>query len=453
MAGKTAFSSLLGGPNSIGRQLLVWNILGGAVGELMEPVLQQVMDEVWPLLPSRPLSLADVSDMVVKNIMSQADAEAEAKRTGFNADRLHQMILATGEPMSIGQALEALRRGVIPENSSAEGGPSFYKALRESHIRDEWGPTFLALQWLPLPVADAVDAVVEGQLSFADGAAQAKINGVAEDVFQILVNTRGRPPSPSELVELYRRGHIPLTGTGPQATSFQQGIYEGASKDKWWELYAKLGEYLPPPRTITAMLREGALSNAQGAQLLKEAGLSDELAAAYIKAATNVKLAKPRELALTVVLDLYEGHAVNEADATKLIEHLGYDAAEASYLLSLHDIQRTLKAINSAIQHVGTLYIARKLDATSANEALSALGVAKPHADELMAVWDLERRKTVRELTPAQIASAVYYKVMAFDVAVAKLVALGYSEDDAKVVVDIRLHGVPATPVAPPAAA
>lgn len=449
MAGKSKFSQLLGDQNSIARQLLVWQVLGAVIGDLMEPIMTQVMDEVWPLIPSRPDSPADLADMVVKNIVQEGDGADEAKRSGVNADRFHRMVLNTGEPIAIQQALEALRRGIIPEDAGATGPPSFLKALRQSHVRDEWAPVLLGLQWLPLPVADAVDAVVEGQITYEAGAAQAKINGVQDDVFRILVNTRGRPPSPSELAELLRRGFIPESGTGPDAISFQQGIYEGASKDKWWSYYAKLAEYLPPPRTVTAMVREGAISNEQAAVLFKQAGLSDEMAAAYLKAASHTKLAKPRELAQSTVLDLYEAHAIAKDKAAQLLGLLGYNAEEVDYLLVIRDMERTLKAINAAIQRIGNLYINRKLDAKSAEDALTVLGMDSEHRGEIMAVWDLERGKNVKVPTEGQVASAVYYGVLSFDQGVARLVALGYSEEDAKMLVDIRLHGRPTTPVAP----
>lgn len=435
---------------SIGRQLLVWGVLNSVLSQALEPVMTQINDELWPLLPSQPLSAADCAEMLLKGIMTQAEAEEEGKRTGVSAGRMHQLWRNAGEPISPRDALEALRRGLVPDDAGPGGGPSFMEAVRQSRLRDEWGPVLRDMQWVPIPVADAVDAVVEGQITHDEGAHYAQINGVKPDEFQILVNTRGRPPSPTELAELMRRGFIAREGTGPDATTFQQGIFEGATKNKWWTLFAHLADYLPPPRTITALLHEGAITNDQAARLFKEAGLSDELAHAYVVSASHQKLAKARELQLSTVLDLYEGHAITAAEATVDIEHLGYTAQEVAYLLRVRDIQRTLKAVNAAITRVGSLYIARKIDAKSARSGLTAVGIDAAQQDELVAVWDLERQRTVRVLTPAQIASAVYYQVITFDVGVQKLVADGYTEDDAKILIDVRLHGVPSTPLPAP---
>ena len=433
---------------SIGRQFLVWSVAAQVAQQALQPILTQIADELWPVIPSQPLSPADCAEMRLKGIMSAAEAEAEGKRTGVDAGRMEQMWRNAGEPIAIQQALEALRRQVIPEDAGPGGGPSFMEAVRQSRVRDEWAGTYLALQWLPIPVSDAVDAVVEGQISYDEGAHQALINGVKGDDFRILVNTRGRPPSPTELAELLRRGFIPLEGTGPTATTFQQGIYEGASKDKWWSLYAKLAEYIPPPRTVTALLHEGAINEDTALRLFKESGLGDELAHAYIASASHQKLAKARELQLSTVLDLYEAHAITEAEATQDVEHLGYNAKETAYLLRVRDVQRTLKAVNAVVTRVANLYVNRKIDAKSVREALTTVGINAAHQDELVALWDLERQKNVRVLTPAQIAAAVYYKVIPFEEGVAKLVADGYTEEDARIVIDVRLHGIPTTPAA-----
>jgi hypothetical protein len=449
VAGKSAFSGLLGDPTQIGRQLLVWQVLGTILGDLMDPIMQQVLDEVWPIVPSRPLSVADVAEMRLKNIVSEDEAQAEAKRTGYDAGRLDQMVKNTGEPISPRDALEALRRGIIPEDSGADGPPSYMKAVRQSRLRDEWGPVLAQLQWVPLPPSDAVDAVVEGQIDYAQGEAAARISGVNAEDFRILVNTRGRPPSPGELQELLRRGLIPREGVGPDQTSFQQGIYEGASKDKWWQHYAALAEYIPPPRTVTALLREGVLSKDKAAELFTKSGLTPELAQTYVASASHQKLQHARDLALSTVLDLYESHAFDEKTATGYLEHLGYDAQEAGYLLVLRDLQRSLKAHNQALTRVGALYVARKLTSAQVRQALTALDVPDARQGELLAVWELERQATVRVLTEGQITSAVYYKVLTVEQGIAYLVALGYSAYDAWVAVSVRLHGPQGTP--PPA--
>ena len=446
MAGSPISDLLADG--SIGRQLLVWGVLNSLITTAGQPVLQEVLNNVYPKVQAGRLTADEAAEMVLKGILSEDAGASEATATGFSHERFTHKVRNQGEPISPRDALEALRRGVIGQDAGPGGGPSFYEAVRQSRLRNEWAPVLEALQWVPLPVSDAVDAVVEGQIEYADGEAQAKINGVKPEEFRILVNTRGRPPSPTELAELLRRKFIPLEGTGPDATTFQQGIYEGATKNKWWRLFARLADYLPPPRTITALLHEGAITKAQAAELFQESGLSAELAQAYVASAAHAKLAKQRDLALTTVLELFEAHALTDAEATEAIEHLGYDEHETAYLLRLHDLQRSLKAVNAAIQRVGSLYITRKLSEHDTVDALDSLGLSKAHADELMAVWTLERRKTVKVLTPAQIAAAVYYDVIKFDEGVRKLVADGYTEEDARIVIDVRLHGVPTAPAA-----
>lgn len=427
----------------IGQQLLAWSVLGEVITTALAPPLESLQELVWAKDPSMPLTPAVLAELVIKSYMDDAAAADEARKTGVNDERFKLLVKNTGEPISIEQALFALRRGVVQRDAGAGAGPSFMEAVRQSRVRTEWAPVLEDLQWLPLTPSEAVDAVVQSQIDYPRGEAEAKLSGVKEDLFKVMVDTRGNPPATGELLELERRGYISMEGRGPDATTVEQGVAESATKNKWFPIIRRLAEYLPPPRTVTALLHEGVISKEQAAELFKKAGLSDEMAAAYVKSASHARLQKARELALSTVLDLYEAHAVTEAEATQMVEHLGYDAHETAYLLALHDLQRQLKAVNAAIQRVSTLYVTRKIDAHSAESALETLGLSKPHRDELMAVWDLEREKTVRVLTPAQVAAAVYYGVIPFEDGVKRLVADGYTDADARVVIDVRLHGIP----------
>jgi hypothetical protein len=60
-----------------------------------------------------------------------------------------------------------------------------------------------------------------------------------------------------------------------------------------------------------------------------------------------------------------------------------------------------------------------------------------------MAEWTLERDVNVPGLTAGQYASAVYYEIMTRQAGIDGIKSLGYSDEDAKILVDIRMHGPP----------
>jgi hypothetical protein len=439
MAGAADLGKLFG-KGGIGEQLLVFGLLQELLAAALAPELELLTRAVNETLQATPLPPADLADMVVRNIVSLADATAYAKQSGTSPSDFQRMVHGAGAPPSPQELIQALRRGVIPHDGVGPDQISFQQGIAESRLYNKWRPVLEALGNVPLPVADAVDAVVEGQISHDQGAHFAYLGGVSAEDFQILVNTRGNPPSPVELVEMFKRGLIPLEGTGPDKTTVQQGIFEGATKDKWWELIAQLGDYLPPPRTVTALVREGAVTDAEALVLFQKSGLSQELATAYLHSAHHQKLAGAKELAKADVDTLYHDQLIDAAQADAMYGVLGFTADESAFLRAVQDVKRAIAALNGAISRIHTLYVSHKVDKGRASAALDALGVPPAQRDQLLFDWDIERSNNVKVLTSADIASAYFYGIIDQDTAIGELVADGWNERDAWILLSVRKH-------------
>lgn len=433
---------------SIQEQLLLWGVANQLIGALLTPEMTAVTKGVWDAAISAggddlaaPPSPADLADMVVRGIRDQAGARTAAGLSGVGPSDFDNLVLNAGEPPGLEQVLEAWRRGYIGFSDTGVQVPSVERAIKTGRFYDYWIPVIQQLADIPITVGEAVNAALRGQASLADMQTEAGYSGINPDRFTILVNSAGRPPSPSELLELLRRKLIPLSGVGPGVVSFQQGIFEGDAKDKWWTQYANLAEYLPPPRTVTTLLKTGSVDQPTALDLWQRSGLTPDLAAAYAHSATGEKLAGSKQLAEATVLTLYETQALSESEASGYLVALGYDQTEVALLLELSDLQRELKAVNSAISKVGTLYVGHKITRQAANAAVAALGVSAGHAANLLATWDLEQANNVRLLTPAQIADAFEYGVMDQATAQGKLVAEGYTPYDAWALLSIKNKG------------
>ena len=436
------------GQGSPAGQLLLWQVGGQVIGTLLGPVLTEAQQELWQAAVSGSggtvslaLSAETLADMVVRGIRTMEEATNEAGKTGVAPSSFAQLVHQAGEPPGLEFMLEAWRRGYLEWADTGLDTPSVERGVRTSRIYNYWTPIIQKMAVVPMGVAEAVDAVVEGQITYEEGEKAAYASGIDSPTFRILVNTRGNPPSPTELNELHRRGLIPLEGTGPDATSVQQGIYEGATKDKWWHLLAALAEYLPPPRTVTALEREGVITPQEAIILYKDAGLSDTLAAAYSAAATAHKTATHKALAESSVVQLYEGKMITAAKATELLTTMGYTAEEAGFILALADHNVTTKQLTAAVTKVRTLYVGRKIDAPGARKALADLGVPGDQVTALMATWDIEAATNVRDLTPAEILDAWELTILTQDEAEAELQALGYTPWDAWVKLSIKNKG------------
>ena len=425
-------ADLFGGGDAI-RQILLWQVVGQLIQPVLAPVGQEIANVVWSRASVVPLSPAEVALGVVKNTLGDIDPYTESEKSGIGHDSFDVMTRNTGEPISIEQALFLYRRNKI-DRARLE------HAIRQSRVRDEWIDAILALGDIPLTVGDAVDAVVENQIPYPEGVQIASFSGVSEPDFRILVNTRGRPPGEAQLLELVRRGIIAENGTGPDVLSLEQGISESAIKDKWIPAYRALLTYLPPPRTITALERSGAITPEQAQHLYQDAGLSPDLAAAYSAEASRVKTAKHRELTEAQVLSMYGAHFLTNAQASGFLEALGYTAEETATLLAWEDLQRELRAVNTALTHLHTLYTSRKIGTTTLHTTLGNLGVSGEQQAELLRIWTLERNARVATLTAAQIATAFQHAIIDQPAATAALEDLGYSAFDAWLYLSQHMH-------------
>lgn len=452
--GGERWSSLLG-QGTAAEQLLVYGVAQQIIGVLLTPTLEFLQQELWKQEPAVPVSPQEAADMVLRGVMSQDEGASEALLSGTNGQRFADLVLNAGEPPGLQDVLLMFRRGFIPEGPAVPGQPSVAEAIKTSRIRNEWATAILQSAVVPISTSAAVDAVLRNQISQGDGETIGFENGIAPGDFDLLVNTSGNPPSLTELIELTRRGFIPEGNLDPATKvadpgeiSFAQGIYEGDTKDKWLPYYAKLQEYIPPPRTVVALLRAGSISPAEGAALLQDAGLTPALADAYVAEATSSKTASAKNLNESTVVELYTLKLLPEADAVADLEALGYTAAESNLLLATAVSKQQLSALNKNVTKIGNYYIAAKIDQATAVTQLANLGVPADQATVLLQGWTIDRTANARILTPAQIATAWKYAVISQEDAMAKLEAYGYDPYDAWVLLGIA--GLGPAPDQPP---
>lgn len=442
------FAALFG-KGSVFEQLFVWQVLAQVISAIGEPGLAALQQLVMSKAPVTPLTVADAVDAVVKSHTSADAGAAEASLSGVSRERFDLLLAAAGEPPGLQFLLEAWRRGFIPLEGEGAQSVSVEQGVRESRTLNKWIPVIRSMSQVPIGVADAVDAVVEGQISHAQGETIAYANGIGKDDFQILVNTRGNPPSPSELNELLRRGLIPLEGTGPDVTSVQQGIFEGATKDKWWRMFAALSEYVPPPRTVTALVGEGAITDEVGLKLLRNSGLPPELAAAYITAAHHARTKAHRDLAESQVVTLYRDRIIDRAQATAMLEALTFTAQDVDFVLAMTDFEVDQSALRAALGRVHAVFVNHRISVSEASAAVDALQVPADARDQLLSTWQLEAATNVKILTPAEIVDLVHLDMISPDDGVTMLQALGYSQQDGRWLVTIKLKRNPWAPAPP----
>lgn len=446
-----AVNPLLAGllSNETVKSIVIWQIFGQLAGAILEPITTEARQAADSLLPNQTLSPADAVDAVIKGHWSVEQGAAEASNSGINKDRFAKLVEIAGEPLALELLLEAWRRGFIPKDGLGPESVSLQQGIFESRLKNKWEPIIERLQFRLADPGVVIEGWLRAQLDEPEARDRLRQAGIADDVATLMYKAAGRPPSPQELLELWHRGKIPLNGRGGDTLSVEQGFLETDLKNKWWPVWPALGEYLPPPRTVTAMLREGALTEAQGKALFEKAGLPPELVAAYLAAASHQKTAASKELAKSDILAAYADGFLDRPAATTLLGHLRYTPAEAALELEIVDFRKTKALLDSAITRIKGQYIARKITKQTATTALAQLGQSPGGTSRLFAVWDVERVNLVVRLTPAQWAKAVKEGWISAEQGLSQLQGLGYSPFEAWVALSNALNA-PATASPPP---
>lgn len=438
-------TELLGGllgEGSIARQFLVWNVLASVAGSALTPFLTDVTSKVNAANPAQPVAPGDLAQLVLRGLVGNDWATAEAAKSGVSADDFALLVTNAGVGPTPTDLLSLWLRNLI-------GDADLEKGLARAGVAPEWLPVVKQLGVHPPTPQEALVALLQGQISQDEAMRRYTEGGGDPSWFQAAFDSNGSAPTPDELSVMANRRVIPWDGEGPGVVSFHQGFLEGPWRDKWEQPYRDLAVYVPPPETITTLVANGDLSDDQALAAFEATGMTADLAAAYLAHAHGEKTRVTKNLAVSEITTLYQDQAIDVPTATQLLASLGYTAEDAAFILEIQDLQRERKFLEAAISKIQSLYVSYKIDNNSALQALSDLDVPNGQINNLMGIWSLERAANTKQLSEGQIVAAFFYGVIDYETALAKLQQIGYQPYDAYVLLSNRIHG-PVPGVTPP---
>lgn len=218
------------------------------------------------------LAPADVAEAVLRSYMTPAAAHAEVEPQGYTAGQLQILSDLAGDAPGPDQLVTALMRGIIERAGTGPESTSYQQGIAETRLHNKWGEVLERLGIAVLSPADAASAVVRNFLSAHDGEGAAAQSGVSPSMFATLVHLSGDAPAPGQLAEALRRGEIPPDGTGPESTSFEQGIAEGRLADKWAPVIKSLSKLWPTPVDALNAALKGQITADEGKHLYELLG-------------------------------------------------------------------------------------------------------------------------------------------------------------------------------------
>lgn len=444
-------------------QFFVFGVMFQLAGAMLGPFVQQVNNDVWSAHPDRPLSPPDIATAIVRGFAPGDSGGTDipdewatiAAMSGFDATTFASQVAITGMAPALQLLFEMIRRGIIEEGSLNGGGQTLISGIQQSDIRDPWIEAISKLRYAPPSPTDLVAAAVRHQDdTLPDGTDLDYWEKLAESLgleppgwidgnpnwFNMLYNISGRPLGPQEMGRLANRGQIPWKGLGSTAISFQQGIAESDIKDKWEATAELLEQYWPAVGEIGALLREGGITESQAEKYWKAEGVPTELMAALKYVNTIQQITQDKALAKGDIVQLLQENAISDQEALELLAEVGYTGDNAEYLVESAHFRYELAALRRSVETISTNYVSRGLTATQALDALQGLGMPQSQVEQLLETLTYQRDSEVKIPTVAQMASAYYYGIVNYETALEFLTSQGYSEDNAWIVLSVRMH-------------
>ena len=197
--------------------------------------------------------------------------------------------------------------------------------------------------------------------------------------------------------------------------------------------------------TFRTAYRRGVITRDDALDRIVDAGYTEDVADFYLSIDDAQMALNPttdagvpiRDLTVPVIRDAYSEKLWTRERAQTELEALGYLPWEADLLLQLEDLaqQRELTGLQETV--IKELYLANSIDRAEASHQLDALGVLPERRDLLLQRWDLSRDTKDRRLTLAQLQTGFRDGLMSDTELLDELVAMGYNDKDAKFLVDI----------------
>lgn len=440
---------------STAEQFLIWGVLMQVLQPLLLPFTTELQKLVLSAAPTIPISANDAAEAVARGFIDSGTGQDKGNDNGIGEHDFTLLTKLSSHAPDLSMAFELYRRKAIPLGSDSPSSVSLKGALTDAGIPEDWHDRIADLAVSIPSQAEVLNAWLEGQIDKPEAVHRLKLAGMDPEWIDTAYATNGQAPTPMEALSLLNRKIIPEHGHGQGVVSYDQAFLEGPWRNKWRDAFRALGEYLPPPRTVTAMYHQNALTHDKAAELLTKQGLSQPLVEAYLTKSQSVTHATERHLTTSQITKAYEDGLLTDAQAVKALVALKFSDHDARVILKLVDIRAKTTQLNNGVTRVRSLYEDAKLTADQAVALLVDLKLDRTQAQAMVRVWHLTVSTRTKALSVSQIESAVYYGIISATAGIQKLQALGYDEADAWLAIAVRQRsttGLPKRPAGVPPA-
>lgn len=446
--------------------------VGAAAGAALEPAIEVPRQTAWQSAPNRVLDAALLASLTAQGAIDLSAAQAEAARTGYNADRLNALVYLAQTVPGFAEALALWRHGFIDD-------ALFTHTLVKAGIDERYVAPILKLKtasiiglgdvataivrgavpapaWVPVAPPTTTDNVPRFPVTNVDPVSLAAELGFNEDMLRIMTARSGLSLAPILATQALFRGVL-------TPNDWLLAIAEGDLRTEWADTLREAARAILSPHEYVEGELRGWITTAERSAGTAKHGMTQAdsdllyeisgrpvnvheivigLARGGTYPSTYADVPDPYRKAIQesnirpewasihyharysypsafVLRTLAQSGELGDAAAIeqRLIEigwppDLAASVAKAWATKATATNPEVKKALTKAYTEAQSSYIAEEATASDVQPIFDLLGVDATASAEILKAWDAIRALTRKQLSPAQIKKAVHEAVV-----------------------------------------
>lgn len=283
---------------------------------------------------------------------------------------------------------------------------------------------------VPLDPSILAGAVIKGLIEAGNAQSEAAKNGIDQNNFTILTQLAVNPPDIGALVSGLQRGEVDLGEPGALGTTFYGALTLAGIPADWQPLFKALATQLPSGAEVLNALLEGQIGEVEAQTRWVQAGMDPT----WFESAFNANGEAPTPVQ---ALEMWNRGIIPE-DGTGPAA-VSYEQAflEGPWRNKWLDSFKALRIYYPPPRTVTAMYHQGQLNHDQASGYLAKQGLPADLVTAYLSKSTSSATVADKILAKGDVVSLYKDKLITHDVAIAHLVALKYSADDAALILEI----------------
>lgn len=362
-----------------------------------------------------------------KDPSAQEYVREHLTKYGYTDEYIENLITSSQEKLSPDAARAAFLRGSIDEAEHDD-------ILKASRYTDDTIAQLKVLYEQIPPIQDLIVMAVREVFS-PEIAAQF---GQYEDFPEQLQEVAAKVGLTEEWAQRYWAAHWSL----PSVSQAFEMLHRGVINDEevtlllraldimpYWRDRLTQISYNPYTRVdVRRMYQLGVLDEEDVLRAYLDLGYDQEKAEKMTEFTIKYQAEQDKDLTKTDIVDLYKRSAIDHDTATNMLKEIGYSADNADLILTRAALEVLSDIKQKTIAVTQKLYVSGKYTDTQVYQNLGELDLASTEVNQLLQLWDLDKKAKIRYLTYEQIGQLYKAKIINEVQVKTELRQLGYDD-------------------------